>query len=381
MALQLRNYKPIGFSDTNLPALFYIDDNGLITSEKPKTFEIIDCNNDYLSPGWTDLHVHIWHGGTDVSIRADEAGFKRGVTTLVDAGSAGEATFHGLREYIIERQRETIKAFINIGSIGLVACNRVPELIDDRFIDVDRTLRVIEQNRDLICGIKVRASGVIVGSWGITPVQIARQVAEIAKLPLMVHIGEPPPTLNEVFDLLRPGDIVTHCFNGKYPGSILDSTQIFTNAKRLAAEGVHMDVGHGAASFNFQVAKDAISDGLKPFSISTDLHGWSLNGPVYDLATTVSKLYAAGLTLEECTNAIARNPRNFLDLHDTTALVLGNQADFTIFNVSDCEESVFDSQGNSLVLKSVFEPKRVISGCKSYMAERTQMSGNIKNIN
>ena len=381
MALQLKNYKPIGFSDNNLPASFYIDDNGLIASEKPKTFEIIDCHNAYLSPGWTDLHLHIWHGGTDISIRADEAGFKRGVTTLVDAGSAGEATFHGLREYVIERQRETIKAFINIGSIGLVACNRVPELIDDRFIDVDRTLRVIEENKDLICGIKIRASGVIVGSWGITPVNIARQVAEIAKLPLMVHIGEPPPTLNQVFDLLRPGDIVTHCFNGKYPGSILDSPQIFANAKRLAAEGVHMDVGHGAASFDFQVAKEAIADGLKPFSISTDLHGWSLNGPVYDLATTVSKLYAAGLTLKECVNAIAHNPRNFLALDDTTTLVVGSKADFTVFNVSDCEESVIDSQGNGLVLKSVFEPKRVISGCKSYAAERTQMSGNIKNIN
>ena len=162
---------------------------------------------------------------------------------------------------------------------------------------------------------------------------------------------------------------------------IRDRPQIFTNAKRLAAEGVHMDVGHGAASFNFQVAQEAIADGLKPFSISTDLHGWSLNGPVYDLATTVSKLYAVGLTLEECVNAIARNPRNFLALHETTSLVVGSKADLTVFNVSDCEESVIDSQGNSLVLKSVFEPTRVISGCKSYVAERTQMSGNIKNIN
>src|SRR5690606_34565499 len=120
-----------------------------------------------------------------------EAGLKRGVTAMADAGSAGEATFHGLREYVIERQRETIKAFVNIGSIGLVACNRVPELIDERSIDVDRTLDVIERNRDVVCGVKVRASGVIVGAWGITSMRIAKRVAEIAGLPLMVHIGEP----------------------------------------------------------------------------------------------------------------------------------------------------------------------------------------------
>ncbi len=372
MMLKIINYKPIGFNKTNLPLSFYIDDKGLITNSAPSEFKIIDCKNSYLSPGWSDLHVHIWYGGSDVSIRANEAGFKRGVTTLVDAGSAGEATFHGLKEYVIDRQRETIKAFINIGSIGLVACNRIPELIDERFIDIDRTLKVIEENKDIICGIKVRASGVIVGSWGITPVQIARKVAEIAKLPMMVHIGEPPPTLNQIFDLLRPGDVVTHCFNGKNPGSISDSPQIFANAKRLAEEGVFMDVGHGAASYNFEVAKEAIDNGLKPYSISTDLHGWNLHGPVYDLATTVSKLYAAGLSLEECVNAISYNPRNFLDLENAASLSVGSKADFTIFDIDDCDELVSDSQGNDITLKSAFEPKMVISGAKTFMAERTK---------
>ena len=370
--LKIINYKPIGFNKTNLPSSFYIDDNGLISNNEPDEFKVIDCNNSFLSPGWSDLHVHIWYGGSDVSIRANEAGFKRGVTTLVDAGSAGEATFHGLKEYVIDRQRETIKAFINIGSIGLVACNRIPELIDERFIDIDRTLKVIEENRDIICGIKVRASGVIVGSWGITPVQIARKVAEIANLPMMVHIGEPPPTLNQIFDLLRPGDVVTHCFNGKHPGSISDSPQIFANAKRLAEEGVFMDVGHGAASYNFEVAKEAIDNGLKPYSISTDLHGWNLHGPVYDLATTVSKLYAAGLSLEECVNAITYNPRNFLALDNAASLAAGSKADFTVFNVNDCDELVSDSQGNNITLKSTFEPKMVISGAKTFMAERTK---------
>ena len=370
--LKIINYKPIGFNKTNLPLSFYIDNKGLITNSAPSEFKIIDCKNSYLSPGWSDLHVHIWYGGSDVSIRANEAGFKRGVTTLVDAGSAGEATFHGLKEYVIDRQRETIKAFINIGSIGLVACNRIPELIDERFIDIDRTLKVIEENKDIICGIKVRASGVIVGSWGITPVQIARKVAEIAKLPMMVHIGEPPPTLNQIFDLLRPGDVVTHCFNGKNPGSISDSPQIFANAKRLAEEGVFMDVGHGAASYNFEVAKEAVDNGLKPYSISTDLHGWNLHGPVYDLATTVSKLYAAGLSLEECVNAISYNPRNFLDLENAASLSVGSKADFTIFDIDDCDELVSDSHGNDITLKSAFEPKMVISGAKTFIAERTK---------
>ena len=90
----------------------------------------------------TDLHVHVWHGGTDISIRPEAAGLPTGVTAMADAGSAGEASFHGLREYVIDQRPETIKAFVNIGSIGLVACNRVPELIDTRFIDIDRLVTV-----------------------------------------------------------------------------------------------------------------------------------------------------------------------------------------------------------------------------------------------
>ena len=148
------------------------------------------------------------------------------------------------------RRAETILAFLNIGSIGLVACNRVSELIDMRSIDIDRTLACIEANRDVIRGIKVRASDVIVGAWGITPAKIAKRVAEIAGLPLMVHVGEPPPLLDEVFDILDPGDIVTHCFNGKRGG--IDprhdgAVGAGAAARRPRACGI--DVGHGPASF------------------------------------------------------------------------------------------------------------------------------------
>jgi dihydroorotase len=89
--------------------------------------KILDAAGAFVSPGWMDLHTHVWYGGTDISIRPSQAGAEHGVTTLVDAGSAGEGNFVGLREFIIEPARENIYAFLNLGSIGLVACNRVTE--------------------------------------------------------------------------------------------------------------------------------------------------------------------------------------------------------------------------------------------------------------
>lgn len=133
--------------------------------QAPEGTERIDAKGAWISPGWVDLHVHVWYGGTDISIRPSECGAERGVTTLVDAGSAGESNFHGFREYIIEPARERVKAFLNLGSIGLVACNRVPELRDIKDIDLDRILQCYADNSEHIVGIKVRASHVITGSW------------------------------------------------------------------------------------------------------------------------------------------------------------------------------------------------------------------------
>ncbi|MEX6507191.1 amidohydrolase family protein [Jiella sp. M17.18] len=366
MAFTLTNFRPIGLGAA--PTALHVADDGNLVDAAPAGARTVDCGGAYLSPGWCDLHVHVWHGGTDISVRASEAGRATGVTAMADAGSAGEASFHGLREYVIQPAAETIRAFLNIGSIGLVACNRVPELIDMRSIDVDRTLAVIEANRDVICGVKVRASGVIVGGWGITPAKIAKRVAEIAGLPLMVHVGEPPPLIDEVFDILTEGDIVTHCFNGKKAGSIADTEALWAQAIRLAGEGIRMDIGHGAASFDFGVARKALERGLKPWSISTDLHLHNIAGPVHDLATTVAKLLAVGLPLEDCITAVTERPRAVLGL--APGISPGARADFTLFDVVDAEIDAVDSLGNHLRLDRMLEPRRTVIGASVMDAAR-----------
>lgn len=371
MSLRLFNFTASGFDAA--AAEIHVGNDGLVATGPIAGAQPVDCRGAFLSPGWADLHVHVWHGGTDISVRASEAGRKTGVTAMADAGSAGEANFHGFREYVIDPSAETIRAFLNIGSIGLVACNRVSELIDMRSIDVERTLGVIAANRDVVCGVKARASGVIVGAWGITPLKIAKRVAEIAGLPLMVHVGEPPPVLDEVFEVLTPGDIVTHCFNGKKAGSIADTEKLFDQAKRLAAEGVRMDIGHGGASFDFATAKKAIAAGLEPFSISTDLHLHDIHGPVFDMATTLSKLMAVGLSFDACITAVTAHPRSVLGLSGRDGLMPGRRADFTVFDLVDSTLETVDSLGNRLRLTRIFEPRLTVIGQSVEKAARRLM--------
>lgn len=380
--LLLRSVVPIGFaqgSEPSVPTDILVGGDGRIAAvgpglEVPGGATVFEGHGGFVSPGWVDLHAHIWWGGTDISIRPHLCGLQRGVTTIVDAGSAGEANFHGFREYIIEPSRERVRAFLNIGSIGLVACNRVSELIDIRSIDIDRTVACVEANRDVIVGLKVRASHVILGSWGITPVKIAKKVAKILKLPLMVHVGEPPPLYDEVLDILTPGDIVTHCFNGKAGGSIIEDEDLFQLASRCAQDGVRLDIGHGGASFSFRVAEVAIQRGLLPFSISTDVHARSLPGPVWDMATTMAKLLAVGMALPDVVRAVTLAPMSVISLPTDGLLDIGRATEFTLFDVVDANVEISDSMGDTVHLRRMIEPRATAVGADLQPASRHQAS-------
>jgi dihydroorotase len=375
--LLLTNVKPMAFgggAPTGAVDIL-VDAEGKIAKVGPQLsaegdVTRIDGKGAWISPGWIDLHVHVWHGGTDISIRPSECGAERGVTTMVDAGSAGEANFHGFREYIIEPARERIKAFLNLGSIGLVACNRVPELRSIQDIDLDRILECYADNREHIVGIKVRASHVITGSWGVTPVKLGKKIAKILKIPMMVHVGEPPALYDEVLEILGPGDIVTHCFNGKAGSSILEDEDLFNLAERCASEGVRLDIGHGGASFSFKVAEAAINRGLLPFSISTDLHNRSMNVPVWDLATTMSKLLSVGMPFDKVVEAVTHAPAAVIKLSMENRLAVGERAEFTVFDLSDSDVEAVDSMGETAVLKKLFEPRYAVIGAEAITASR-----------
>ena len=372
----IRNVAPVAFPGhpSTGPLDLLLRDGRLVAAgpglDRPEGAQVVEGNGAFVSPGWTDLHAHVWHGGTDISLRPAQAGLARGVTTIVDAGSAGEANFHGFREFVMEPAPERILAFLNVGSIGLVACNRVSELADHRSVHIDRIIATVDANRDRIVGLKVRASHVILGSWGITPVKLAKKIARVLKLPLMAHVGEPPPLYDEVLEVLGPGDIVTHCFNGKAGSSLLEDEDLFALVEGCRARGIHLDVGHGGASYSMKVAAAAIGRGVFPDTISTDLHLRSMDRPVWDLATTMSKLLAAGMPFARVVEAVTITPAAILRRPLSGLLELGVEADFTVFDLVRYDLPVVDSNGDTAVLPEVFEPRWAVRGTHVVAASR-----------
>jgi len=332
--------------------------------DNPKGLKEYAFENALISKGWVDLHVHVYFGATDISIRPEQAGLETGVTTLVDCGSAGEANFVGFSEFIAKQAKERLFAFLNIGSIGLVACNRISELsLGFRSVNVERTLKTIGNYPDLIRGIKCRASQVITGDLGAEAVRVARKVARVAGLPLIVHVGEPPPLLEDILDLLEEGDVVTHAFHGKPGGNLMEDPRSLAAVHEARARGVLLDVGHGAASFSFKVMRFAREQGIETDLISTDLHRNSIKGPAYDLPTTLSKLLNLGMPLEQVIAAGSTRPSSFLDpTEGEDWLKVGQNADLTVFRVDEANISVEDSLGDHLTLTQLIHPLLAVQG-------------------
>jgi len=275
-------------------------------------FRVVDAEGQYVTPGLVDLHTHVFHKVTYWGIDPDPPGASSGVTTWNDAGSAGALTLPGLREFVADRARVRITAFLNISNIGLVGENH--ECANLAYLDVDLFRCLADRNRDLVRGVKVRMGTPTVGENGLEPLRRARRAAEECELPLMVHIAFGPPGIDDVLELMRPGDVLTHCFTGLLMKIVDDEGLLREFAKRAWDSGVVMDIGHGTGSFSYDTAEALMAAGRRPDVISTDLHQLSVKGPAYDLPTCMSKFLHLGMSLRDVVAATTVRPAEILGI-------------------------------------------------------------------
>lgn len=313
----------------------------------------------HIGPGWVDLHAHVFDGSTEIGLPPDAVGLRTGVHLLADAGTAGEASVRGLIDYVLPTARTEVLIWLNIGSHGLV---HLREVSDRSFIDVGRTIAAVRAHPE-IRGVKVRSSGLIVGGMGLAPLVLAKEAARACDIPVMVHIGEAPPAIGDVLDLLDAGDVVTHCFHGKEGGPWNDGEPIPALSRALD-RGVLLDVGHGAASFGLSVAARAIARGYRPHTISTDVHVRNVRGPVHDLATVMTKLLHCGMPLVDVVRAVTTTPRDVLRA-PRPWLFEGGIEHATVFTVdatAPAGRSYRDADGMRFSPAAHIVPRAAISG-------------------
>lgn len=301
--------------------------------------EIVDVTGRLVTPGLVDLHTHVFPGATYWGIDPGPAAWCSGVTTWVDAGSAGAYGLDALRA-AIRGYRVRVPVLLNISAVGLTGLTG--ESRDLAACDVDLAITTITANRDLVYGVKARIDANTVGAHGLEPLRRAIAVARACELPVMVHVGVAPPAIAELLPLLGAGDIVTHCASG----IALGRGGLDPALRRAYDAGVLFDLGHGSGGFAYDVLEAQLAAGMPPHTVSTDLHARSLHGPAFDLPTTMAKLLAVGLPLGQVVAAATSAPARALGLPaGTGTLAAGAPADLAVFAVERGGFPLADAHG------------------------------------
>jgi len=330
--------------------------------EPSPTSQLIDARGKLVVPGLVDMHVHGFWGVSHYGVDPDAAFLASGVTTALEAGSAGADTFAGLRRFVMEPSGVRLYALLNISGLGMIS-EQVGELADLRYADPERAVEVVESNRDVILGIKARLSANLGVDRDLDALRLAREAADAARLPLMVHANGSRSPLPPILGFLRAGDILTHCFHASSHGILDGDGGVLPELREAVERGVWLDVGHGQASFTFAVARTALAQGIVPNVIGSDLHAHSVFGPVYDLPTTLSKFLHLGMELPDVIARATVVPARWLKREgELGTLRPGACGDAVVLELSEGEHQLQDCVGETVSATHRLLPVAVVRG-------------------
>jgi dihydroorotase len=338
-----------------------------------RALKSIDASGKLVTPGLVDLHCHVYPYGSAIGIPADELVQFQGTTTVVSAGDAGVNNLAALRRFIVAQTRARMYAFLHIANNGLSAFP-VAELYNIDVAQTEACAMALAENPDFLLGVKVRMSENVIFKHGLEPLKRGIQACEMCGWPakMMVHIGgvETKELMSQILDLLRPGDVLTHCYSG-FPNMSNVFTNIVQDGKLLPAalaakqRGVIFDVGHGGGSFDFTVAEVAIPGGCTPDTISSDIHVFSGNSPgIPFLPNVMSKFMTLGFTLEQVVAMATTAPARVINRAPKIGtLQIGAPGDVTIMELVEGPVSFVDTRNNKRDGKASLKPiQTVING-------------------
>lgn len=335
--------------------------------------KVEDVSGSIVAPGLIDIHTHVYHKATSLSVDPGFIARRSACTTLVDAGSAGAGNYDGFRDYVMIHSPYRIFAFLNISFPGIFGFDKgvsIGEATLRSMLPVDKCVEKVEANRDRIIGVKVRIGGIVTGELGLGALEMALEAANALNLPLMTHIGTAPPSYADVVDMLRPGDILTHCYRPDPNSAIGPDGKVIDAVLKARERGVLFDIAHGMGAFGYDSAEAALKDGFKPDVISSDVHVIAVEGPGYDLLHTMSKLLNCGLSLPEVIGMSASRPALAIQKPELGHLGVGAVADITVLKQYDSKYVFQDVVGKRRQGSSLLQPVSVYLGGKSMEVSR-----------
>jgi dihydroorotase len=353
-----------------------------LPAENAKT--VIDVQGKIVLPGMIDTHGHIYQHVTGrFGLNPDLVGVRSGVTTVVDQGGPSCMTLPGFRHFVAEPAKTRVLCFISAYLVGGLEGHHYPELYGPHQVNVAHTVKTIQENPDLVRGIKAHAEIGGASRWGLEVLKLAKRQAVESGMPLYIHLGQlwpvmegthldPDELVRELIPLMDKGDILAHPFT-RHPGGFISSETGDVHPVVWAAleRGVTVDIGHGS-HFSFDMARQVLKAGIRPYTLGADMHGYNVKIPnanddrsaspffgvaPFNLTNAMTKLLSLGLSLHEVIATVTSNPANMLRLSDKIGtLQPGLDADVSVIEITDGKFELADNSGVKVTTSQMISP-------------------------
>ena len=369
----LRGIRDVAFKDGKVAA---------VSEEIPPeaSVQVIDVAGKLVAPGLIDLHGHFAYMISPYRADPDPTNLSIGVTTAVDAGSTGWMNFPGFRSYVIDRVQTRLLAFIHLSSIGTMPGSiQIPDLEDFRYARADEAIECIEDNRDVLLGVKVRLTpnGTTLKN-AVPALEMARSIADDTSTRIMAHVMESPLPLAQVFEYLSPGDVATHIFHGDTHNVLDEKGRVRKETWDAYNRGVIFDTACFAKHFSVPICRTAIEEGLLPHTLSTDRVGDCPPAPAllkycaphppknYDLLEVMSIFLGLGMSLEQVMRSVTSKPAEVIGRPDLGTLAAGSAGDAAVLELEEGSFNYPDMLGDAVETTRRFSPVMTIKGGKRW---------------
>ncbi len=314
--------------------------------EVPAGTSVVDVTGQYVTPGWIDIHVHVY--GTLGFADPDSIGVYQGVTTYVEAGGPGIDTLDEFLALLHGRTRTSLFVGPYLRPTGIIGLNFLegdPRGLGE--VPITRWIDFIAQHSGVVRYLKIGAFG----RSGSGPLKIAKGLAQTLGLPLYVHIGEHQmqegkDSSYDILHIADAGDIITHAYHNNNTRLLDREGKVLPAVRAAQARGVLFDIGFGGYNFSWDVAERGYAQGFVPDIISSDLQQFNVIGPTFSLAHVLGAFLHLGMSVRDVIDRVTAIPARALSLADVSGtLQPGRSADITVFRLEHGKFPVADTSG------------------------------------
>lgn len=339
----------------------YIRNNRIVEPPVDGTVEdtvVINASGCLVLPGLIDFHTHLGYQLSDFGLNPDLYTLPNGITAAVDAGSGGTANFEGMYQNVFSRAMITIRSFLNVAATGIIT-ERYLENLDPSRFDEKKMALLFDRYKDVLLGFKVRVGRNTSGERNLEPLKRTVELAERFQCRVCLHATQLDAGYDEIFRIMRKGDIVCHIFQGDNQNNILGgSDHIEDYVYEGREKGILFDCACGRVNYSNQIMKTAFAEGFWPDIVSTDIIGFSIYGPkIHSLLSVMSQYLAMGMPLNDLVRAVTATPAHIMGLSNQIGtLEPGAKADIFITKLVENPMDITDKFGRTVHLNMTFVP-------------------------